>query len=107
LARLAALRTKADNLCAGTRAIIAEWRQISEMSQALRAAARTFQNEARHVRAQTRLAVENGRQRRRATAHSFADAGDLGAAVGDHLVAQNDNLSAQDNAFGGRDATLV
>jgi hypothetical protein len=40
-------------------------------------------------------------------ARSFADAGDLGAAVGDRPAAHNDNLGAEGDAFAGGDATLV
>ena len=106
-ARLAALRKKADRVCAAMRATIAEWRRIREMSEAVRSAAQALKAEAGDVREQTRLAVANGRRRRAPIAHRLAGQGNLGAAIGDGLAAQNDNLGGQDNSFARGGATLV
>ena len=77
-ARNAALRTKADAVCAGTRATIAEWCRMREMSEAVRSATQALKNEAWHVRAQTRLAVYT-RGSGIPIAHRLAGPGDLGA----------------------------
>ena len=77
------------------------------MSEAIRSAAQALKTEARQVRAQTRLAIANVPQRRMPIAYRLADPNNLGAAVGDGLAAQNDNLLGQENAFARGGAMLV
>ena len=99
LARLAALRAKADRVCAGMRATLAEWRRIREMSEAVRSAAQALKNEAWQASAQTTLAVANRSRGGIPIDPRLARPGTLGAAVGDRLAAHNDNLGAEDDAF--------
>ena len=107
LARLAALRAKADRVCAGMRATLAEWRRIREMSEAVRSAAQALKNEEWQASAQMALAVADRSERGMPIDPRLAGPGNLGAAVGDSLAANNDNLGAEGDAFTGGEATLA